>query len=423
MSARRVAVVSLWILLAVSITTVTLAVSNLFIQRKPLALAGDAEFKAVSDVLINKCADCHTVDLVRYPIYRNLPVASFIISRNVENGRKSFLLSESKLCGIERFTEKDITRLSQAMLGGSMPPLQYKLLHWNAILTPKEQRLLIQWVKDREKEFDIRPIPSGNFFQPDEQKATIGRMLFNDNSLSSNGVSCSNCHSLSEGGTTHSGRGKVNVPTILNVAYNYALYWDARVSDLKSQVRAAFKNPDEMNTGLSDVQRKVSSDVNYRRLFAKNYSQGITEDTICDAISQYEKTLLTPGSRFDRFLSGDSHALTTDEKNGYGLFLKRQCFTCHYGPALGGTCSKNVKEFFVSSMPSQSIKVPTLRNVELSYPYFHDGSVRTLEEAVQKMSKVACDTPMSETEQRQIVSFLKTLTSAVPERKVICPAK
>lgn len=344
------------------------------------------------------------------------------------------------MSGKTPFTASDVAKLSQAMARGDMPPLQYILLHWDSALNEKEQKILVQWIRKRTKEYDLRPIPNDNFFNPDLQKAELGKALFNDKRLSGDGtVSCASCHDLNKGGTDQLAnslgvskiRTGINTPTVLNSAYNFAQYWDGRVSGLKAQAASAIVNPIEMNSNWSKVIAALLSERKYLEQFNKCYPAGINQDTICDAIAEYEHTLLTPGSRFDKFLLGDLSALSTAEKSGYQLFKKYECYTCHSGPALGGESFEKLgieKDYFASrsltyddkgranvthsNADLHKFKVPILRNVALTFPYFHDGSVKTLEEAVKLMSTYQTRKTMSDEECKDVAAFLRTLTGS-----------
>lgn len=423
-------------LVGVFALVMSLPVSNLFIQRTSLASAGDPEFKHVSDLLISKCSDCHTRDLAEYPLYFSIPGANSIINRNVENGRAAFLMTKEKLAGRERFSIGDVNRLSQAMLRGDMPPLPYRVLHWNSTLTAKEQKLLVSWIQKREKEFDIRAIPATNFFNPDARKVELGRWLFVDKRLSTNNsTSCASCHKLDQGGTSNSSaetvrlKLRLNTPTVYNAAYNFVQYWDGRAPDLAAQAYNAVTNPNELNSNWPQVVARLQRDPKLVMSFKGCYEEGLDVRTICDAIAQYEMTLLTPGCRFDRLLNGDRSALNNDEEDGYELFLKHECFTCHSGPALGGQSFEKMgkrKEYFTKSVASyidggranvthreedlHKFKVPTLRNIELTAPYFHDGSAQSLNDAVKTMSEFQGN-PLTDEERSKVVAFLRTLTA------------
>ena len=415
----------------------SLPISNLFIRRTPLAQDQSAEFRQVSNILVSKCADCHTKDLAQYPVYYDFPIASSIAHANVKNAQSSFLISKDKLSGKIAFSEGEVERLSRAMAKGDMPPLQYLALHWDSALTEQEQRILSKWIEKRLKEFDVRPIPTENFFRPDAAKVALGERLFHDKLLSGNEtVSCSSCHSLEKGGadqlqfpkTEQAVREKINTPTVFNAAYNIAQYWDGRAQNLKAQALAAMTNAAEMNSDWNDVCSRLRSKKEYNDLFRANYPDGgITPANVSDAIAEYEHTLLTPGSRFDRFLRGDRQAMNSEEVSGFQLFKKHECFVCHTGPNLGGlsfeklgsakpywrdgsTMALGRFEITHRNEDRHSYKVPSLRNVELTAPYMHDGSVSTLDEAVSLMSEYQTAEPMTKEEQKQVVAFLRALT-------------
>ena len=415
----------------------SLPISNLFIERKYLASNDDPEFKAVSDVFVKKCADCHSQDMAKYPLYSGLPISDAIIHTNIKNGQASFVLSRQKLSGKENFSASDVQRLWQAMAKGNMPPLQYKLLHWDSTLTSEEQMLLGRWIQKRQRESDIRPIPVANFFNPDPAKVALGKKLFHDTQLSrDNSISCASCHNLDSGGTEHvqiSSRpkqriGTLNTPTVLNAAYNIAQYWDGRAKDLKEQASMALTNPAEMDSNWGVAIAHLEKDSKFLADFKTVYPAGLSSDSISDAIAEYEKTLITPGSRFDKYLNGDKAALSNEEKIGFELFKKHECFTCHTGPALGGLTYKRLgaqKDYYKESDKNKDIgrtavthnmadlhrvKVPSLRNIELTAPYFHNGSASTLEDAVKVMSEYQIEKSMTDDECKKVVAFLRTMT-------------
>jgi cytochrome c peroxidase len=417
---------------------ISLPISNLFIHRSQLAKDQPAEFQKVSDILVAKCADCHTKDLAQYPLYYDFPIANSIAHANVKSAQSSFLISKDKLSGRVPFSEGDVERLSRAMAKGDMPPIQYIALHWDSALNEKEQRILSKWIEKRLKEFDLRPIPKENFFRPDPARVALGKKLFHDKRLSENQTqSCASCHSLQRGGAdqlqfSSSAGGKkasVNTPTVLNAAYNIAQYWNGRAENLKAQALEAISNPAEMNSDWNEVCSRLRNDKDYDELFRASYPNGgITASNVSDAIAEYEHTLLTPESRYDRFLSGDQAALTTEEREGFELFKKHECFVCHTGPSLGGLSFEKLgkyKDFYDDKAQTNLgrfelthrkedlhvFKVPSLRNVELTYPYMHDGSAKTLEEAVRIMSQYQTEKPMTADEERKVVAFLRTLTS------------
>lgn len=270
-------------------------------------------------------------------------------------------------------------------------------------------------------------------------RAELGKKLFFDPRLSRSGfISCNSCHNLSMGGTdnlpTSIGHGwhegPINAPTVLNSSMNLAQFWDGRARDLKEQAGGPIANPGEMaatHTLAVDVLQSIPG---YRRAFRQAYGPGaITIDWVTDAIAEFEKTLVTPNARFDQWLLGDNDAITAQEREGYELFKTSGCIGCHNGPALGGSSFQKMGlvEPYRTDNPAEGraavtgkdadrllFKVPTLRNVELTYPYFHDGAAKTLAEAVQLMGRLQLGRRYSEEETAKIVAFLKTLTGEQP---------
>lgn len=273
----------------------------------------------------------------------------------------------------------------------------------------------------------------------DSKKAEIGKQLFFDPRLSKSGfLSCNSCHNLSMGGadnlTSSVGhgwhQGPINSPTVLNSAYNVAQFWDGRAADLQEQAAGPIANPGEMAQSHEVALEVISSIPGYVGSFSAAYGDAsITLDRVTDAIAEFERTLVTPNSRFDQWLQGDQAALTSDELEGYQLFKSSGCVGCHNGPAVGATLFQKVGLIkpYETDNPAQGryavtgneadrmvFKVPTLRNIELTYPYFHDGSVNTLEEAVRTMGEIQLGRSFSDMETAKIVSFLQTLTGEQP---------
>lgn len=271
----------------------------------------------------------------------------------------------------------------------------------------------------------------------------LGKMLFFDPRLSKSGwISCNSCHNLSMGGTdnipTSIGhawqQGPINAPTVLNATMNLAQFWDGRAKDLKEQAGGPIANPGEMASTHELAVSIVNSIPQYRTKFEKAFgSDKVDIDRVTTAIAAFEDTLVTPGSRFDKWLEGDKEALNKQELEGYQLFKSSGCTGCHNGPAVGGalyqkfgvhhpykTDSKIEGRKAVTGKDTDLnvFKVPTLRNIELTYPYFHDGAVWTLEEAVKTMGKLQLDRDFNKKEIDSIVAFLKTLTGEQPDIKL-----
>jgi len=269
--------------------------------------------------------------------------------------------------------------------------------------------------------------------------AELGMKLYFDPRLSKSGfISCNSCHNLSMGGTdnlkTSIGdrwqQGPINAPTVLNSSMNVAQFWDGRAADLKAQAGGPIANPGEMGFTHKLAVDVLASIPEYVREFKLAFgSDGIDIDKVTDAIAEFEKTLVTPNSRFDQWLLGDKDAITAEELAGYKLFKDSGCVACHNGPAVGGNSFQKmgVVEPYHATSTAQGrsavtgkdadrfmFKVPTLRNVELTYPYFHDGEANTLTDAVDVMGRLQLGKKFSAKENAQIVAFLKTLTGEQP---------
>lgn len=270
-------------------------------------------------------------------------------------------------------------------------------------------------------------------------KAELGKKLFFDPRLSKSGfISCNSCHNLSMGGSdnlkTSIGhnwqQGPINSPTVLNSSLNIAQFWDGRAADLKEQAGGPIANPGEMaftHTLAIDVLQSIPQYVNeFKLIFGKNT---IDIDQVTDAIAEFEKTLVTPNSRFDQWLMGDDNAITKAELEGYQLFKNSGCVACHNGSSLGGTSFQKMGliEPYQTTNPAEGLsavtgrdadrfmfKVPTLRNVSMTYPYFHDGEAQTLKEAVDIMGRLQLGRKFTDDENSKIVAFLHTLTGEQP---------
>jgi len=280
----------------------------------------------------------------------------------------------------------------------------------------------------------IKPLPQSLPYDTD--KASLGQRLFFDTKLSRDGtLSCATCHSLDSGGVdglpfSHGiggAKGSVNTPTVFNSAFNFVQFWDGRAKNLKAQAAGPIENPKEMGETFDNVVKKLSTDDDYRERFKKLYGT-ISKDSISSAIAEYEKTLVTPNSRFDKYLKGDKAALSAKEIAGYELFRRKGCVACHNGVNIGGNMFQRFGVFSPRVSDSQGrysvtknekdkyyFKVPSLRNVELTAPYFHDASAPRLKTAIKEMAKYQLGKPISEVEADWIEAFLRSLTGEKPK--------
>jgi cytochrome c peroxidase len=272
----------------------------------------------------------------------------------------------------------------------------------------------------------------------------LGGRLFHEPALSGDGtISCRSCHDLARGGagnqrvsTGIGGKeGTVNAPTVYNAAFNFVQFWDGRAATLEEQVGGPVTDAREMGGTWAVALRRLREEPSYRDHFARVFPDGVTEANVRAAIAAFERTLTTPKSRFDRWLGGDRNALTPEEHSGYERFKSAGCIACHQGRNVGGNMFQRfgvMGDYFadrgnvtaadygrynVTKQESDrySFRVPSLRNVELTAPYFHDGSAETLEQAVKVMARYQLGRPLPDDDVTRIVSFLKTLTGEVPD--------
>jgi cytochrome c peroxidase len=271
----------------------------------------------------------------------------------------------------------------------------------------------------------------------DERKVSLGNKLFHDPQLSGdNTVSCASCHSLDKGGTDQLPKsvgiaaqvGEVNAPTVFNVAYNFRQFWDGRAETLEDQADGPVHNPKEMGSNWQQITTKLKQSPDYVAEFEAIYPDGIRNHNIVDAIATFERSLITPNSRFDRYLRGEQDILTVEEKNGYRLFKEYGCSSCHQGTNVGGNLFEKFGVMARDGRASRSkadlgrynvtgdeadryvFKVPTLRNIALTGPYFHDGSAATLDETVNTMAVFQLARTLTPNEIHDIVRFLNSLT-------------
>ena len=281
----------------------------------------------------------------------------------------------------------------------------------------------------------ITPIPLSDSY--DFQKALLGQKLFFDTKLSHDDtVSCASCHNIADGGDDNlrvsfgikGQTGTRNSPTVLNARYNIAQFWDASAKDLEAQAAGPIHNPVEMGSNFKEAVIKLKKDKLYQKLFHKIYKDGITGKNITNAIAEFEKTLITPNSRFDKYLKGDKDILTQDEKDGFKTFKEYGCISCHNGINIGGNLIQKIGiinrfdtddlgRFNITHNPLDKyyFKVPTLRNIALTSPYFHTGRVKKLRDAVVLMVQYQVGFPIDDKKIDNIVKFLNTLTGETPK--------
>ncbi len=264
----------------------------------------------------------------------------------------------------------------------------------------------------------ITPMPAPPAIDP--LKVKLGERLFNDARLSvDNSRSCSSCHDLGTNGASTKRRDvgrdgvelRLNTLTVFNSALNFRFGWEGKYRSVETDVTASLVNPQIMGSSLADTAEKLDRDTGMRASFMAAYGRRPDAANIVDAIASFERTLLTPGSRFDRWLAGDTAALTDRELNGYRLFKSLGCVSCHQGVNVGGNLFQRHGIFHPLASPDPAIlRVPSLRNVATTAPYFHDGSAPTLDDAVRKMGFAQLNATLTDQQVDALVAYLHSLT-------------
>lgn len=398
------------------------------------------------------CLSCHSED-PKVPFYAKLPVAGKIIMKDIDSGYRAFdmtkFMEELKVDG--DVNPVDLAKIEKVVLDDRMPMPKYYLVHWGSSLTAAKRQIVLDWVRSRRiamyddnlpENRNAEPVrPVDTYIEYDPAKAELGFDLFHDTRLSvDNTVSCASCHDLATAGVDNHQyshgvndlMGGVNAPTVFNAVYNFVQFWDGRAATLAAQAAGPPLNPVEMaSSSFDEIIAKLQADKAFAKKFNAVYPDGMTEANLTDAIEHFERTLITPGSRFDKWLMGDDSALTADELEGYELFKKYDCATCHAGKNLGGLSYELMglrRHYFAerglelteedngryketkNERDRHRFKVPGLRNVEHTWPYYHDGTRHTLEEAVLDMGKYQSGVDLAQAEVDKITAYLKTLT-------------
>jgi cytochrome c peroxidase len=284
------------------------------------------------------------------------------------------------------------------------------------------------------REEPVHPIPSAPALDPD--KVELGRRLFAERRLSSSRRwSCADCHALETAGVdgkSHPfdlGSGRLDTPTIWNSALNFRQFWDGRAMSLEEQLEGPLHATGERALPWSAIVARLRSDPQYVAAFTKVYPEGIHRRTIKDALATFQRSLVTPGSRFDRYLLGDESAITEREKEGYRRFKSLKCITCHNGVNLGGNMFQvfgAFRDFYEerklhkaadlgifnrtrNKFDRHKFRVPGLRHTTRTAPYLHDGSVATLEEIVDLMARYQLGREISAEDRARIIEFLGAL--------------
>lgn len=293
---------------------------------------------------------------------------------------------------------------------------------------------------------DFVPLPEREPIDP--RKVALGRRLFDDVRLSGDGtVACVSCHRREQGFSNGVPRaalptrepGEVNVPTLLNVRYNFRFNWDGRYETLESQLDAIIVKSSVMRSSWPSIVARLRLDPDVVRDVRAAYGDSdVSRETLTDALVAYVRSLTTPRAPFDRWLAGDTTALGDEAHAGYLLFKRYGCSSCHQGRNIGGNLLQRfgiMNDYFadrgnpapadrgharVTEDPEDEhvFRVPSLRNVELTPPYFHDGTAATLDDAVRVMGRYQLGRELDDVERRRLVAFLRTLTGELgPEHR------
>jgi cytochrome c peroxidase len=346
-----------------------------------------------------------------------------------------------------------IDTVARLTFPGRCLPLMVRLLVVSVLLggatTASEMRYLPLEPPAVASQEPIAPLPL--HLALDAQRVTLGERLFHDVRLShDNTRACTTCHPLERGGMDGLPRARAangtivlrNTPTVFNVGFNTSFNWDGRTDTLESHAELVLLNPHLMHTTWPELLAKLRGDAAYVTHFNAAYG-GLTPAHVLDALATFERSLFTPNARFDRYLRGEQHALTTPEQQGYHLFKSYGCVACHQGINIGGnmyqkfgifadpesgessTAVIDLGRYNVTKVPRDRgvFRVPSLRNVAVTAPYFHDGRARTLEDAVDTMARVQLGMTLTPEEIGVMVQFLHTLTGEYHGRSVATPGQ
>ena len=395
------------------------------------------------------CASCHTAD-PSLPFYAQLPVAGDMVLQDVEQGYRAFdvapLMTALSEGGV--LNPVDVAKVEKVATDQSMPPAKYFLVHWGSQMTSAKRDIIQAWAASFRETYYADGIAGSEPVRPivqtisvDERKAALGKILYHDTRLSSdNTVSCATCHDLSTAGVDNKQysegvegqKGGVNAPTTYNAVYNFVQFWDGRAATLADQAAGPPLNPVEMaSKSFDEIIAKLAADKALTKEFEQAYPDGWSEANITNAIEEFERTLITPNAPFDKYLMGDKGTISAQAVQGYEYFKEFGCATCHAGVNLGGESYELMglrRHYFEErglalteedngrfkqtqeERDRHRFKVPGLRNVALTWPYYHDGTRQTLEEAVRDMAIYQCDIEPTQAEVSDMVEFLRSLT-------------
>ena len=265
----------------------------------------------------------------------------------------------------------------------------------------------------------LSPVTQPKF---DEQKARLGKELFFDASISPSGtLSCERCHNLywdlsgtSKKNVKISADEQISPPTALNSALDFIFFKNGEVKDLAEQVRQSLTSKNELASEPKFLIQKINQNSVYRKKFEELYKNGVSFNNIVDALVNFEKALVTPNAKFDKFISGDESVFDDEEKRGFELFKKIGCINCHSGANMGANLYYELK-FDADGNKTGRYKVPSLRNIEKTAPYFYSGEIMDLKEALKIIAKMRINYDLSDEQTHALYKFLLTLSGEKPE--------
>src|SRR5258708_4493787 len=272
----------------------------------------------------------------------------------------------------------------------------------------------------------ITPVPGPPAADP--LKVALGERLFEDPRLSrSNTRTCASCHDLKTNGASGNAKDRepdgsllsFNTTTVFNSTLSFRFGWEGEFRTLEAQAAASLQNPRIMDSRIEDVVGKLNHDSDVVHQFEEAYGHGPDAPSVLDAIATFERSLVTPSSQFDRWLAGDTAALSAQQLDGYRLFKSLGCVSCHQGVNIGGNLFERHGIFHpLARAEPEILRVPSLRNVATTAPYFHDGSAASLDEAVRMMATSQLDLELTDQQVDDIVAFLQSLTGIYHSRLV-----
>ena len=441
------------LVIVVIVLALALPVGNLVIKPSNDGILADlrpdeAPFALAAALFEDQCVGCHVSD-ADLPFYAGFPVLGGKMDEDILGALRSLDMKAAFENAEEPVSEVVIAKIERAIEQETMPPGHYRGLHWDVGFSADDEHTILGWIRKVRGEHYVtggaapefatevvQPLPAPGAWS---EKAALGNRLYHDTRLSGDDtISCATCHALDKGGTDQlrfskgilDQEGGINAPTVYNAVFMVRQFWDGRAVDLADQAGGPVTNPIEMGAEWPKVLAKLSQDEEYATAFAELFGDGLTQKNVQNAIAIFESTLVTTGSDFDAWLMGTEEAISAEAKDGYALFKEHGCSGCHAGKALGGqsfeymglhgayfTDRGDVTEadyglynFTKKEADRHKLKVPTLRNVTVTWPYFHDGSTSDLSEAVRTMARYQVGVELPDADVANVVVFLESLT-------------